>query len=84
MTTAPDLTMDLSAECGRDAVAALQGRFDEIAAMFAAPLTRLARAHEADLSQRQDLLQEMHLALWRSLPSFENRSNLRTWVFRVA
>jgi len=71
------LPVDLS-DAGRDAL------FERIAAEYAAPLARLARAHEADPSLRQDLLQEIHLALWRSLPSFAGRCSLRTWVYRVA
>jgi RNA polymerase sigma-70 factor (ECF subfamily) len=47
-------------------------------------LVRLARAWEADSDARQDLLQEMHLALWRSFRVFDARCGLRTWVYRVA
>ena len=49
-----------------------------------AVLERWARAYEADLELRRDLLQEIHLAVWRSLARFEHRSSLRTWVYRVA
>jgi RNA polymerase sigma-70 factor (ECF subfamily) len=69
---------DASSDGNRDAL------FERIAAEFAAPLARLAGAHEADPSLRQDLLQEIHLALWRSLPAFAGRCSLRTWVYRVA
>ena len=58
--------------------------YERISAEYAAPLTRLARAHEADPSMQQDLLQEIHIALWRSLPAFGGRCSLRTWVYRVA
>jgi RNA polymerase sigma-70 factor (ECF subfamily) len=58
--------------------------FERIAAEFAAPLTRLARAHEVDTHLQQDLLQEIHIALWRSLAAFGERCSLRTWVYRVA
>ena len=47
-------------------------------------LVRLARAWEADSDARQDLLQEMHLALWRSFRVFDARCGLRTWVYRVS
>jgi len=47
-------------------------------------LARLARACEADAEIRRDLLQDMHLALWRSLDGFTGRCSLRTWTFRVA
>jgi RNA polymerase sigma-70 factor (ECF subfamily) len=58
--------------------------FERIAAEYSAPLARLAGAHEADRSLQQDLLQEIHFALWRSLPAFGGRCSLRTWVYRVA
>jgi len=59
-------------------------RYLEAASAYGAALDRLASAYEADADKRRDLLQEVHLALWRSLGSFEGRCSLRTWVFRVA
>jgi RNA polymerase sigma-70 factor (ECF subfamily) len=50
---------------------------------FGPALARLARAYEADADLRRDLLQEMHLALWRSFARFAGECSLRTWVFRV-
>ena len=51
---------------------------------YSAALERLARAYESDPDRRRDLLQEVHLAVWRSLALFDNRCSLRTWVYRVA
>lgn len=48
-----------------------------------AALVRLAR-HYAAPEDWQDLLQEMHLQLWRSYGDFAGRSALSTWVYRVA
>lgn len=68
-----------------DPVAAgLEALFEKVAADFSAPLTRLARAYEVDSHLQQDLLQEIHVALWRSLAAFDGRCSLRTWVYRVA
>ena len=47
-------------------------------------LIRLAKAYEANEELRRDLLQEIHLALWRSFAVFDGRCALRTWVYRVA
>jgi RNA polymerase sigma-70 factor (ECF subfamily) len=47
-------------------------------------LARLARGYEADPEKRRELLQEIHVALWRSLAGFQARCSLRTWVYRVA
>lgn len=49
-----------------------------------AMIRRLARGYEADAERRRDLLQEIHLELWRSLDLFDGRCALRTWVYRVA
>lgn len=58
--------------------------YEEAAATYGAALERLARAYEANPDRRQDLLQEIHLALWRSFEHFAERCSLRTWVYRVA
>jgi RNA polymerase sigma-70 factor (ECF subfamily) len=58
--------------------------YEEVAASYGAPLGRLARAYEADPDKRRDLLQEIDIALWRSLENFGERCSLRTWVYRVA
>jgi RNA polymerase sigma-70 factor (ECF subfamily) len=47
-------------------------------------IARLARFYEVDSEKRQDLLQEIHLALWRSFQGFDSRCSLRTRVYRVA
>ena len=58
--------------------------YKEAVATYAAGVERLTRAYEADADRRLDLLQEIHLALWRSFASFDGRCSLRTWVYRVA
>jgi RNA polymerase sigma-70 factor (ECF subfamily) len=59
-------------------------RYGEAAAQWGAALQRIARATEADPERRRELLQEMHVALWRSMISFDGRCSMRTWVYRVA
>ena len=58
--------------------------YEQAASEFGAALDRLARSYEADADVRRDLLQEIHLALWRSLDGFRGQCSLRTWVYRVA
>ena len=58
--------------------------YEEAAATYGAALERLARAFEANPDRRQDLLQEIHLALWRSFAHFGQRCSLRTWTYQVA
>lgn len=47
-------------------------------------LTRIARGYEADPEHRNDLLQDIHIALWRSFAVFDERCSLLTWVYRIA
>jgi RNA polymerase sigma-70 factor (ECF subfamily) len=58
--------------------------YREAVGTYGAALERLARAYEADAEIRSDLLQEIHIALWRSFEGFNGRCSLRTWVYRVA
>jgi RNA polymerase sigma-70 factor, ECF subfamily len=58
--------------------------YKEARAAYGAALQRLARGYEADPERGRDLLQEIHIELWRSLRLFDNRCSLRTWVYRVA
>jgi RNA polymerase sigma-70 factor (ECF subfamily) len=60
------------------------GRYAFAAQAFGPALERLAKAYEADPECRNDLLQDIHLALWRSFARFDERCSLRTWVYRVA
>ena len=63
---------------------AQDGLYTQIVGEFGAALERLARAYERNADERQALLQEIHVALWRSLPGFKGRCSVRTWVYRVA
>ncbi|HEV8413977.1 MAG TPA: sigma-70 family RNA polymerase sigma factor [Bryobacteraceae bacterium] len=58
--------------------------FQEAAAGYGAALDRLASAYEANPEERRDLLQDIHVGLWRSFIAFDGRCSLRTWVYRVA
>ena len=58
--------------------------YEQTAENYGPALDRLARAYELDPDARRDLLQEIHLQLWRSFASFDQRCSIRTWVYRVA
>lgn len=49
-----------------------------------AMLARIAASFEADAARRQDLLQEISLAVWRALPGWRGDAALKTFVARVA
>lgn len=59
-------------------------RYSDAVAEYGPAIERLAHGYEADRERRRDLLQEIHLALWRSFACFDGRCSLRTWVYRVA
>jgi RNA polymerase sigma-70 factor (ECF subfamily) len=46
-------------------------------------IRRLAMTYEREPGQREDLAQEIWLALWRALPSFRGECSERTFVFRI-
>jgi len=68
----------------QELAAAQDTSYAQAAAQFASALQRLAQGYEADPDLRCDLLQEIHVALWRSFAGFDGRCSLRTWVYRVA
>ena len=51
---------------------------------FGEAIGRLAYAYEYDADKRKDLVQDIHLELWRSFKLFDGRSSVRTWVYRIA
>lgn len=59
-------------------------RFRDLIEAWGPAIARLCRGHEADPVRREELRQDVLLALWRALPSFRGESSLRTFVFRVA
>lgn len=58
--------------------------YEEVFNTFGGAIDRLARSYEADAEKRRDLLQEIHLAIWKSLDKFDRQCSLRTWIYRVA
>lgn len=61
-----------------------EGYYRLAVANYGVALERLAYAYEADADRRRDLVQDIHLALFRSFEKFQGRCSLRTWVYRVA
>jgi RNA polymerase sigma-70 factor (ECF subfamily) len=58
--------------------------YEEARTLCGAALRRMARGYEADAELQRDLLQDIHVELWRSLRLFDGRCSLKTWVYRVA
>lgn len=51
---------------------------------YAPFLARIAAIHEANPSLREDLLQEISLAVWRALESYRGDASIKTFVARIA
>jgi RNA polymerase sigma-70 factor (ECF subfamily) len=47
-------------------------------------LSRVASSYEADHHLRQELLQEISLAVWQALRGFKGNSSVKTYILRVA
>ncbi len=59
-------------------------RYEAAVAQYGAAIERLARAYEFDPDERRDLVQDIHVALWRSFGNFDGRCSIGTWTYRVA
>jgi RNA polymerase sigma factor (sigma-70 family) len=59
-------------------------RYEEILRRDGAALRRVAAAYENDPGRREDLFQDVCLAIWQALPRFRGDSSERTFVFRIA
>lgn len=62
----------------------LEQRFDALLAAHGRSLARLAASYARGGSERDDLFQEIALAIWRALPGFRGQCSERTFVFRIA
>jgi len=58
--------------------------YDAAVEEMGSSLGRLVCGYEADSELRRDLLQEIHVELWRSFAGFKGHCSIRTWVYRIA
>src|SRR5580698_2771014 len=71
-------------ETGLAARAELERLFDRLLAENGAALSRLAASFTNTAADRDDLVQEIALAIWRGLPQFRGECSERTFIFRIA
>jgi RNA polymerase sigma factor (sigma-70 family) len=64
--------------------AELERQFDALLSAHGRSLARLAGGYARIGSERDDLFQEIALAIWRALPGFRGECSERTFVFRIA
>ncbi len=58
--------------------------FETIVADYGPLISRIASSYEADPSLREDLTQQIFLAVWQALPSWRADASLKTFIARVA
>ncbi len=59
-------------------------RFARLMGEYGTALARLAAGYEADPHEREDLVQDIALAVWMALPRFRGDCSERTFVYRIA
>ena len=63
---------------------ALEAQFERILGEHGPAISRLAFSYEAVAGVREELVQEIGLAIWQALPHFRGDCSERTFVFRIA
>jgi RNA polymerase sigma-70 factor (ECF subfamily) len=61
-----------------------EAQFTRIMEAHSPSVMRLASAYETNPANRDDLVQDIALALWAALPRFRSECSERTLVFRIA
>ena len=59
-------------------------RIEDVLREHGPMLARIAGSYESEPARRDDLLQEISVAVWRALPSWRGDASLRTFAARVA
>src|SRR5215472_2754730 len=62
----------------------LEQQFEQILGEYGAAISRLAYSYEAVAGIREELTQEIALAIWQALPHFRGECSQRTFIFRIA
>jgi len=62
----------------------LEARFERLLAANRGSLSRLAFSYTNTAADREDLLQDIAVALWQALPTFRGECSERTFVYRIA
>ncbi|OKS85009.1 RNA polymerase sigma factor [Mucilaginibacter polytrichastri] len=58
--------------------------FEEIYNRYAPQIFRVCLGYTNDADQARDLVQETFISVWKGLPGFKGKSQISTWIFRIA
>jgi RNA polymerase sigma factor (sigma-70 family) len=57
---------------------------EEIVALYASMVRRIATVYERDPSRVEDLTQDVWIAVWQALPFLKNQATLKGYIARIA
>lgn len=58
--------------------------FDEVIEKNQNSIYRICEIYSSSPIEPEDLFQEVVLHIWKAFPSFEQKSNINTWIYRIA
>lgn len=61
-----------------------ESQFSGLMTVYGPALRRLCATYVRDPSDREDLFQDIAIALWTALPRFRGDASERTWLYRIA
>lgn len=59
-------------------------QFQQLISDYGPGIARVAGTYTRTREERDDLLQEIWLAVWRALPGFRGEASVKTFIFRIA
>jgi RNA polymerase sigma-70 factor (ECF subfamily) len=89
LVTTPDTDLPARAASPEDlrTVAAIlagdERAFEELVERYSGPMLRVALSYVRTRSAAEEAVQDAWVGVLRGLPTFQGRSSLRTWIFRI-
>src|SRR5450432_1434714 len=68
----------------RDSETCRRETFLRLFSEYGAAMRRLTAVYVNDSRDREDLVQEIAVALWQAIPKFRGEASERTWLYRIA
>jgi RNA polymerase sigma factor (sigma-70 family) len=62
----------------------IKATFDQVLEENKVRIYRICKIYAVSPLEPEDLFQEVTLHIWRAFPSFEDRSSVSTWIYRIA
>jgi RNA polymerase sigma-70 factor (ECF subfamily) len=67
-----------------DSNQALSAQFHEVVTQHKGIFLKIARTYCRNAEDKQDLVQEIMIQVWRGLPRYDSKYPVSTWLYRVA